>query len=229
LAFWIAHHRTGTYTGSVRNGAANRSYAFAYTQNAADVAEYKVITIPGCTDGTWATDNTVGMIIDFCMACGATNTAPSANAWLTGSYVAAPGQVNAVASTSDVFRITGVSILPGNEAPSAARSPFVMRSYGEELRTCQRYFEWVPFSIYFQAAAAAEGMYVPIRFAAEKRAVPTLGAIGADPNVASPSGANNSTNAGTIASVHGCAVALTSVAAGASYVFGFRFPADARL
>jgi hypothetical protein len=75
------------------------------------------------------------------MACGATFTAPSANAWLAGNYLAAPGQVNAVAATSDVFRITGVTVLPGSEAPSAARSPFIMRPFDQELVTCQRYWQ----------------------------------------------------------------------------------------
>jgi hypothetical protein len=229
LCFWSSHHRIGLYSGSIRNAAINRNYVFTYTQAAADVAQYNIINIPGDTTGTWNTNNTAGLNICFAVAMGSTNTAPAANVWTAGSYAAAPGQINAVAATSDIFRITGVTILPGNEAPSAARSPFVMRPYDQELLTCQRYFEWVPFSIYFQAMGASEGLYVPIRFAVEKRAAPTLGAIGSDPNAGGGSGANNNTNVGTSASIHGCAVALTSVAAGASYVFNFRFSASARL
>ena len=99
-----------------------------------------VVTIPGCLDGVWAVDNTIGMIITLALACGSTFTAPSANAWLTGNYYAAPGQINAVAATSDVFRITGVIVVPGIEAPSAARSPLIMRPYDQELLACQRYY-----------------------------------------------------------------------------------------
>jgi hypothetical protein len=47
----------------------------------------------------------------------------------------------AVAATSDVFRITGVVVLPGIEAPSAARSPLIMRPYDQELLICQRYWQ----------------------------------------------------------------------------------------
>jgi hypothetical protein len=140
LCFWSAHHRPGLYSGVVRNGANNRTYAFTYTQAAADVPQYNVITVPGDTAGTWATDNTVGLVLTFALACGSTNTAPSANAWLAGSYAAAPGQMNAVAATSDVFRITGVIVLPGNEAPVQTKSPFVMRAYQDELLICKRYF-----------------------------------------------------------------------------------------
>ena len=140
IGFWSAHHRTGLYSGSVRNNAANRSYAFTYTHNVADVSQYNTITIPGDTAGTWLIDNTIGILLDFSMGAGSTYTAPSANTWLAGNYLAAPGQINAVAATSDVFRLTGVTVLPGNEAPSAARSPFVMRSYDQELLICKRYF-----------------------------------------------------------------------------------------
>jgi hypothetical protein len=144
IGFWSGHHRTGVYSGSVRNGGATRSYAFTYTQNAADVYQYNIVTIPGDTAGSgWLTDNTTGIILDFAMGCGSNGTAPAANTWQSGSYQAAPGQINAVAATSDVFRITGVIVLPGNEAPSAARSPFVMRSYDQELLTCMRYYRRV--------------------------------------------------------------------------------------
>jgi hypothetical protein len=141
IGFWTDHHRPGVYTGTVRNAAATRSYAFTYTQNTADVAQYNVITIPGCTDGVWPSDNNLGMTISFAMASGSTLTAPSVNAWVVGNFIAAPGQVNGVAATSDVFRITGVVVLPGIEAPSAARSPFIMRPYDQELATCQRYLQ----------------------------------------------------------------------------------------
>ena len=140
LCFWSAHHRPGLYSGSIRNGAANRSYAFTYTQAVPDVQQYNVVTIPGDTSGTWTIDNSLGIALVFAMACGSTYTAPSANAWVAGSYAAAPGQINGVASTTDVFLITGVTVLPGSEAPLYARSPFVMRSYDQELVICRRYY-----------------------------------------------------------------------------------------
>jgi hypothetical protein len=40
-----------------------------------------------------------------------------------------------------VFRLTGVVVLPGIEAPSAARAPFIMRPFDQELLLCQRYYE----------------------------------------------------------------------------------------
>jgi hypothetical protein len=146
IGFWTAHHRTGVYSITASNGAGNRSYCAAYTQAVADVSQYNIVTIPGCTDGTWLTTNGIGIVLAFPMASGAALTAPTANTWLSTGYQAAPGQVNAVAATSDVFRISGLIVLPGIEAPSAARSPLIMRPYDQELVTCQRYLQKIGFN-----------------------------------------------------------------------------------
>jgi hypothetical protein len=141
IGFWTAHHRTGTYSCSVRNINGTRSYCTTYTQNASDIYEYKTVTIPGDTAGTWKWDNNIGILLDFAMAGGTAATAPAANVWTAGNYFAAPGQVNAIAATTDVFRLTGVVVLPGLEAPSAARAPFIMRPYDQELLLCRRYWQ----------------------------------------------------------------------------------------
>ena len=173
IGFWTAHNRVGLYSGTITN-VNSRSYAFTYTQVVAAAPQYNTITIPGDTAGTWATDNTIGMNIHFTMASGATGTAPSANNWLAGNYAAAPGQINGVAATSDAFRITGVTVLPGTEAPSAARSPFVMRSYQDELLICKRYFyNGVPPLIGVASSASTIGR-ASCRHPVSMRAAPTL-------------------------------------------------------
>jgi hypothetical protein len=141
ISFWSAHHRTGIYSGAVRNKANNRTYTFAYTQAAADVPQYNTVTIPGDTTGTWTTDNTIGLGLYLMMACGSTYIAPAANTWFGATYAAAPGQINGVAATSDAFRLTGVTIHPGSEGPTAARSPFIMRPFPQELELCKRYWQ----------------------------------------------------------------------------------------
>lgn len=141
LAFWSAHHRTGVYTGVVKNSASNRCYAFSYTHNVADGAQYNVVTIPGDTGGTWPKDNTTGIVIMWAMACGSNYTAPSLNNWVNGNYVAGPGQVNATAATDDYFRLGGVLALPGSYAPASAYAANTLRPFDEELAICQRYYE----------------------------------------------------------------------------------------
>ncbi|WP_028164132.1 hypothetical protein [Bradyrhizobium elkanii] len=176
IGFWTAHARPGLYCGAVRNIAAARSYVFTYTQNAAGVYEYKTVTIPGDTTGTWNKDNSNGLSVTFAIACGTTFTAPSANSWLAGNFVAAPGQVNGVGATSDVFRLTGVMVLPGVEAPPSARTPFIMRSYDQELTICQRYLQ-APLTTNYGLSgylAAANIARISVPFRTVMRAAPTL-------------------------------------------------------
>jgi len=140
LSFWSQHTRPGVYTGTIRNGVPNRSYGFTYTHAAADTPQYNTITIPGDQTGTWTVTSGVGMGVIFAVACGSSLTLPAAGVWTAGSYFAAPGQINGVAATSDRFRITGVTVLPGTQAPTAAQSPLIMRPYDQELATCKRYW-----------------------------------------------------------------------------------------
>jgi hypothetical protein len=173
IGFWTAHHRTGLWSGSVRNGGSARSYVFTYTQAAADVAQYNTVTIPGDTTGTWPTDTTAGMILTFAVASGATYIAPAANTWYGANYMAAPGQVNGVGATSDVFRLTGVVMLPGTEAPSASRSALLMRPFDQELTTCKRYWNRMQSLIVSGYSPNALYTYHAFTFP-EMRAIPTL-------------------------------------------------------
>ena len=183
IAFWTAHVRTGTYTGTVINAAGDRCYAFSYTQNVSNAAEYKTVTIPGCTNGVWADNNSVGLGISFAMASGSSGMAPSLNNWISGTgYFAGPGQINGIAATTDAFYLTGVVVLPGSEAPSAARSPLIMRPYDQELVTCQRYYQQLGGSVandfgILSLYANAGGVQVSSAFTlpVEMRSAPTTG------------------------------------------------------
>ena len=141
IAFWSQHNRVGVYSVTFTNNTSNRNYATTYTQVASDIPQYNVITIPGCADGVWDKTTASGILVTFCIATGTTYTAPTANTWLNTVYQAAPGQVNGVAATSDVYRIAGLVVLPGIYAPTAAQSPLIMRPFDQELATCQRYYQ----------------------------------------------------------------------------------------
>ena len=140
LGFWTKAHRTGSYSGSIRNAASNRSYPFTFTQNVADTWEYKTVTIPGDIAGTWVGNtNASALYVIFAVASGTTFTG-TANTWTASNFLGVTGTTNGVAATTDVFQITGVSMLPGSIAPSAAQSALLKRPYMEELRLCQRYY-----------------------------------------------------------------------------------------
>jgi len=171
IAFWVFANRPGTYSGCVANGvAANRSYPFTFTINASNTYEYKTITIPGDTTGTWATGNTSGMEIFFALMLGSTHQAP-AGAWTAGTFYGATGTINGVAATSDRFILTGVTVLPGTQAPTAAQSPLIMRPYDQELVTCRRY--------YYKASFYVPTTYATSFYPVEMRVSPTITGGGA--------------------------------------------------
>jgi hypothetical protein len=139
IGFWVYANRPGTYSGSVSNNAATRSYPFVFTVNVGSTWEYKTVTIPGDTTGTWSvSNNTFGMQFIITMMTGVAHQGV-AGTWNAGNFLGATGTINGVAATSDTMLITGVVVLPGIEVPTAARSPFIMRSFDQELVTCQRY------------------------------------------------------------------------------------------
>ena len=92
---------------------------------------------------------------------GATN-----NTWTaTTSHYATTNQVNWTDSTSNNFYLSQVQLEIGSVA-----TPFELRSFGEELELCKRYFQktgnvsgnaYTPLTPYFDAATTSDG-YCPI-------------------------------------------------------------------
>lgn len=134
LSFWVRSSLTGTFGGSLRNSGAARSYVFSYTISAADTWEYKSVTIPGDTSGTWLTTNGVGIFVHMTFAAGSNNLG-TAGSWSGSNLVGPTGQTSVVGTNGATFYITGVQLEAGTVA-----SPFERRDYGRELMMCQRYY-----------------------------------------------------------------------------------------
>jgi len=101
--------------------------------------QYKTVTIPGDVAGTWPKDNTTGAVIYFVFGVGS-GRKTTANTWATqGTAVGTAATTNFFAAGGFTY-ITGVVVLPGTQAPTAAQSPTIMRPYDQELVTCQRYY-----------------------------------------------------------------------------------------
>lgn len=134
LSFQVRSSLTGTFGGTISNGATNRVYPFTYTISAANTFETKTITVAGDTTGTWSTDTSGGIVVNFNMGAGA-SVSGTAGAW-SGSTLRAPTSATSVVGTNGAtFYITGVQLEAGSVA-----SPFERRDYGRELMMCQRYF-----------------------------------------------------------------------------------------
>jgi hypothetical protein len=136
LSFWVRSSVTGTFSGSFRNSAADRSYPYSYTISVADTWEQKTITIAGDTSGTWiGATNGIGLQVIFSLGAGPDRTG-TANAWAGANLVSATGSTNLMATNGATFYITGVQLEVGTSA-----TPFERRLYNQELANCQRYYE----------------------------------------------------------------------------------------
>lgn len=136
LSFWVRSSLTGTFGGSLSNGALNRSYPFSYTISAANTWELETITISGDTAGTWVgATNGVGLNVQFSLGTG-TSLSGTAGAWAGSFFGSTTGAVSVVGTNGATFYITGVQLEKGSTATS-----FDYRPYGTELDLCQRYFQ----------------------------------------------------------------------------------------
>jgi hypothetical protein len=134
ISFWVRASVTGIYSIGVKNAAANRSICLEYTIDSADTWEYKTITFPGVTDGTWEQTTSRFCYIDVWQAGQGSQTS-TIGTWQGQNVNMSSNQVNLFTSTSNTFYITGFQMEVGKVA-----TPFEHRSYGEELALCQRYF-----------------------------------------------------------------------------------------
>jgi hypothetical protein len=138
LSFWAKSTVTGTFACAILNSAADRSFLSTYVINSANTWEYKTITIPGDTSGTWVIDNGIGIQVDWNLGAGSTYSNATSGSWLTGLYLGLTGAASTtfVGNSGATFQITGVQLEKGSAATA-----FENRQYGQELALCQRYYE----------------------------------------------------------------------------------------
>lgn len=134
VSFWVRCSIAGTHSGSLRNSANDRSYPFTYNINSTDTWEYKSVTIPGDTSGTWLKNFNVGIQLVFDLGSGS-NFRGTAGSWSGNNYVGVTGAVSPMATSGATWFLTGVQF---EEGPTS--TPFEVRGYANELRLCQRYY-----------------------------------------------------------------------------------------
>lgn len=165
LSFFVRGSATGIYGVSLRNNALNRSYVAEYTINAANTWEFKTITIPGDTSGTWETGNLTGIRVSFDLGS-STNFIGTAGSWTSTDDTTTANQVIFGNIQNATWQITGIQLEAG-----AFATPFERRHFTQELQLCQRYFQ-VGFAAGRFSGGATEGY--PIQYKVTMRATPTI-------------------------------------------------------
>ena len=172
LSFWVKAYQTGTYAINVyKPDSPNRQITATYTISASNTWEFKTMTFPGDTAGGGITDDTgTGLQIYWLLATGTDYTGTTSTSWdnyANGGF--ANGQaVNIMSSTDNYFYLTGVQFEVGSQATA-----FEHRSFGEELRLCQRYYQ-VGSSIGAGYGSANGYARVGSVYATQMRTTPTL-------------------------------------------------------
>ena len=171
LSFQVYSSLTGTFSGSFRNNAGNRSYPFTYTVSLANTWTTISITVAGDTTGTWVgATNGKGIFLTFGLGSGPTRLG-TANSWQAGDFDGATGSVSVVGTSGATFYITGVQLEVGSSATG-----FEYRQYQQELALCQRYYQVVGSLSGYASSTTVVQMAVPMFVS--MRASPTVGATG---------------------------------------------------
>jgi hypothetical protein len=167
LEFWAFSTLTGTFGGSVRNAASNRSYVFTFNIPTASTWTKFRISIPGDTVGTWsAANNAPTASLTFNIGCGA-NAQSAPGVWAAGNFLAAPGAVNVLGTVNANLLITGVALMVGAAAQNAEPE---FKKFSDNLIDCQRYFE---FGLLWMQSPGAAAFGAPLNFKVSKRVAPT--------------------------------------------------------
>jgi hypothetical protein len=174
-SFWVKSSVTGLKSISLINGATNRSYCTTYNIDVANTWEYKTVTMPGDTTGTWETGNGNGLELHFNFQVGPTFET-TLNAWAAGRFYSAASVPDITDTSGATISFTGVQLEAGSVA-----TPFERRDYGRELIMCQRYYERRTVGSTANERLATTGLAVgtttaqfPIQHLVQKRASPAV-------------------------------------------------------
>jgi hypothetical protein len=136
LGFWVRSSIVGNYSWSLLNSAETRGYVSSFTVNTANTWEFKALTIPGDTSGTWLTDNGTGLRCMVGLGVGTTYST-TAGSWQSFNYAyGLAGGVSLIANAGATFYVTGVQLEKGSTA-----TDFEYVDYGRQLQMCQRYYQ----------------------------------------------------------------------------------------
>ncbi len=182
LSFYVKSSLTGTFGLNFTNGANNRSYPTTYTISNPNDWERKTITVTLDTSGTWLKTNGVGLEINWQLAIGSSYSTSTLNQW-QGNWKFPSSATDILATNGATWQLTGVQLEVGNIATS-----FEHRSFVDELRRCQRYYEKsYPYTIvpgaasYYSSSftrrdgtASSVVRYYDVNYKVTKRASPDI-------------------------------------------------------
>ena len=175
------------YTFQIRSypsgGATTRIMNFPFTVTTS--WQRFTFTFVGDTGADIKNDKNTGMALLWNLNAGPDDITSQYTSWASlNKYMAVTGQSNFLDNTNNEFYLTGVQLEVGDTATT-----FEHRSYGEELRRCERYYEvhWQNTNASNPAGSHNDGYncicagvnlgsysYFPFKYRTQKRAAPSI-------------------------------------------------------
>jgi len=181
LSFHVKSTKNGTYVVMLFDHDNNRMVCKTYTVSDANWNKYTLI-FPADTTGAFDNNNDKSFSVKFVLVAGTNYTSGTLQTtWGSSSDAASRvGQVNFADSTSNDWYVTGVQLEVGSVA-----TDFEHRSFGDELKMCERYFEICATGEVFKIESTGGYVEIPMIFRTEKRSTPTMTLISSDENFVS--------------------------------------------
>jgi len=187
LGFCVRSAVTGTFPVSLQNPNTSRSWVTSYTVSVANTTQCYSYTVPGDPSGAMSsTPTNPGLQLAFDWGSGSTYQTSIKAAWVSGNYYGLTGLKPFVANAPNtIINISSVRMYPGG-----VDMPWVPRTYAEELRRAQRYYQktfaegtkptqaagmtgaWSVTALYPRTTAASIG--VAYRFTVPMRIAPNM-------------------------------------------------------
>jgi hypothetical protein len=138
--FYCRSNLTGTFTLEFFDNDNSRQCSKNFTISSADTWEFKSITFPADTTGTFGNDNLQSAVLVWWLAAGSDFTSGTQNTSAFASNTSAnrvsSSIVNMSSSTDNEFLLTGVQLEVGQNPTEFEHEPFDVT-----LRKCYRYFQ----------------------------------------------------------------------------------------
>ena len=158
LRFWAQATLAGTYTVSVSNNVANRTFLAPFTL-VSNVWKLVTVIIPGDTTGTWLTDTGIGVRLEIVRACGTTYGGGVAG-WQAGNKLAITGQMNGSGVAATGFNVADVGLYL--DADSSGVAPkWEMPDEAQELAACMRYLQKMT-TLIVDTNTASQSLLLPV-------------------------------------------------------------------
>jgi len=171
VSFYVKSSNTGTYICEFNDTDNSRQISKSYTIDTANTWEKKTITVPPDTTGLFDNDNANSFQLNFWLAAGTTFTSGTLNdsAWAARTDAnRTVGQLNLANASGNYWAVTGIQLETGEVA-----TPFEMRSFGQELALCYRYFQTTQFERRWNSTASSQFNSVSHTYVVPMRASPT--------------------------------------------------------